>query len=92
MYLMLLSLTGYPIKFVNSIKIRKMTINYAIRAIAGTFIIVSLLLGYTVNELWFLFTAFVGLNLIQSSFTKWCLMEKILIKAGMEKSGDDCSC
>jgi hypothetical protein len=62
-----------------------MTINDAIKAIAGTFIFVSLLLGYHVNELWFLFTAFVGLNLIQSSFTKWCLMEKILIKAGMRK-------
>ncbi|MCK5372699.1 MAG: DUF2892 domain-containing protein [Cyclobacteriaceae bacterium] len=69
-----------------------MTINDAIRAIAGTFIILSLLLGYNVNELWFLFTAFVGLNLIQSSFTKWCLMEKILIKAGVGKTGDNCSC
>ena len=89
---MSLNLTGNPGSFVDSIKIRRMTINDAIRAIAGTFIIVSLLLGYNVNELWFLFTAFVGLNLIQSSFTKWCLMEKILIKAGMEKSGDNCNC
>ena len=89
---MSLNLTGNPVSFVDSIKIRRMTINDAIRAIAGTFIIVSLLLGYNVNELWFLFTAFVGLNLIQSSFTKWCLMEKILIKAGMEKSGDNCNC
>ena len=62
-----------------------MTINDAIRAIAGVFIMTSLFLGYNVNEKWYLFTAFVGLNLFQSSFTKWCLMEKILIKAGMKK-------
>lgn len=49
-----------------------------IRAIAGIFILVSLLLGYFVSEYWFLFTAFVGVNLFQSSITKWCLMEDIL--------------
>lgn len=68
-----------------------MTINNAIRAIAGTFILISLFLGYFVNEYWFLFTTFVGINLIQSSFTKWCLMEKILVKAGMGKTDDSCS-
>lgn len=68
-----------------------MTINNSIRAIAGTFILISLFLGYTVNEYWFLFTAFVGINLIQSSFTKWCLLEKILIKAGMSKADDSCN-
>jgi len=69
-----------------------MTTNDAIKAIAGVFIVTSLLLGYYVNEKWFLFTAFVGLNLFQSSFTKWCLMENVLIKAGMKKSGSDCNC
>ncbi len=69
-----------------------MTINDAIKAIAGVFIIISLLLGYFVNEYWLFFTAFVGLNLFQSSFTKWCLMEKILMKAGMESSGANCNC
>ncbi len=69
-----------------------MTINDAIKAIAGIFIVGSLLLGYNVNEKWFLFTAFVGVNLFQSSFTKWCLMEKILVKAGMKKTGDSCNC
>jgi DUF2892 family protein len=49
-----------------------------IRAIAGSFILLSLALGYFFNPMWYLFTAFVGLNLIQSAFTKWCLMEDIL--------------
>jgi hypothetical protein len=59
-----------------------MPMHYAIRLIAGTFVLVSLALGYWVNPLWFLFTAFVGLNLIQSAFTRWCLMETILAKLG----------
>ena len=58
-----------------------------IRAIAGTFILVSLALGYFHSRYWLLFTAFVGLNLLQSAFTKWCLMEVILDKLGVaEKS------
>lgn len=60
-----------------------MTVNNAVRVIAGVFILGSLLLGYYVNELWYFFTAFVGLNLFQSGFTKWCLLEKILKKAGL---------
>jgi len=55
-----------------------MTIENKIRAIAGTFVLGSLALGWWVNPLWFLFTAFVGLNLLQSAFTRWCLMEDIL--------------
>lgn len=54
-----------------------------IRAIAGTFVLMSLALGYFVSPYWLLFTAFVGLNLLQSSFTKWCLMEDLLKKAGI---------
>ncbi len=54
-----------------------------IRIIAGTFIMVSLILSRVHNEYWLLFTAFVGLNLFQSGITKWCLMEKILIKLGV---------
>lgn len=60
-----------------------MTIDNMIRAIAGTFVLVSLTLGYVHSHYWHLFTAFVGLNLLQSAFTHWCLMEKILIKAGI---------
>ncbi len=51
-----------------------------IRFIAGSFVLASLALGYFVSPYWFLFTAFVGVNLIQSSVTKWCFMETILKK------------
>jgi len=61
-----------------------MTINDTIKLVAGIFIVLSVSLGYFVNELWFLFTLFVGLNLFQSSLTKWCFLETILRKAGME--------
>lgn len=57
-----------------------MTIENKIRAIAGTFVLASLALGWWVSPYWFLFTAFVGLNLLQSAFTKWCLMEDMVRK------------
>ena len=56
-----------------------------IRAIAGTFILVSVGLGWFHSRYWLLFTAFVGLSLLQSAFTKWCLMEEILDKLGVAK-------
>jgi len=62
-----------------------MPMHYAIRLVAGTFVLGSLALGWFVNPLWFLFTAFVGLNLIQSAFTRWCLMEQILAKLGVAR-------
>jgi hypothetical protein len=49
-----------------------------IRAIAGIFVLASLALGYFLHPAWFLFTTFVGANLLQSSITGWCLMEDIL--------------
>ena len=58
--------------------------NRIIRAIAGTFILISLLLALYVNQNWLWFTAFVGANLLQSSITKWCLMEDILSKLGVK--------
>jgi hypothetical protein len=58
--------------------------NRIIRAIAGAFILISLLLAIYVNKNWLWFTAFVGANLLQSSFTKWCLMEDILTKFGIK--------
>lgn len=54
-----------------------------IRAIAGAFVLISLALGYLHSPYWHLFTAFVGVNLLQSAFTRWCLMENILEKAGI---------
>lgn len=49
-----------------------------IRRFAGSFVLLSLALGWWVSPWWFLFTAFVGVNLIQSTFTGWCLLERIL--------------
>ena len=49
-----------------------------IRRFAGAFILLSLALGYWVHPAWFLFTAFVGVNLLQSSFTTFCPLERIL--------------
>lgn len=62
-----------------------MTLDHKIRLIAGTFILLSLALGYWVTPWAYLFTAFVGLNLIQSSLTKWCLMEDILKATGVHR-------
>jgi hypothetical protein len=59
------------------------SMHYAIRRIAGLFVLISLALGWFVSPYWLLFTAFVGLNLLQSSFTHWCLMETILTKTGL---------
>ena len=56
-----------------------------IRAIAGVFILASLALAHFHSLYWLYFTAFVGLNLLQSAFTKWCLMEDILAKLGVAK-------
>lgn len=56
-----------------------------IRAFAGTFILVSLLLAIKLNNLnWLWVTAFVGANLLQSSISKWCLLEVILSKLGVK--------
>jgi hypothetical protein len=58
--------------------------NRIIRAIAGAFVVLSVILGMYVNENWLWFTVFVGANLFQSSLTKWCLMEDILRKFGIK--------
>ncbi len=60
-----------------------MKMHYLIRGIAGLFVLLSLALGTWVSPYWYLFTAFVGLNLLQSSITKWCLMEDILARLGL---------
>ena len=91
MYSLSQTLTSTSITFVSRIKTQDMTINDTIKLIAGSFVLLSITLGYFVNPYFFLFTAFVALNLIQSSFTKWCLMDKILQKAGVKQGGDSCS-
>ncbi|MEX0894106.1 MAG: DUF2892 domain-containing protein [Gemmatimonadota bacterium] len=66
-----------------------MPLHYKIRLIAGLFILASLALGWWVHPAWFLFTAFVGVNLVQSSLTRWCLMEDILRWTGIHREGPD---
>ena len=60
-----------------------MTIERILRGIAGLFVMASLALGYWVNPNWYWFTAFVGFNLFQSSFTNWCPMMWFLRKLGV---------
>lgn len=60
-----------------------MTVNRWLSIIAGLFIMISLALAHFVNPNWLWFTAFIGLNLFQSGFTKWCPMMTILKKLGI---------
>ncbi len=57
-----------------------------IRRFAGTFILGSLLLAHFHSQHWLWFTAFVGFNLLQSSFTGFCPLENILRKLGVGQS------
>ena len=61
-----------------------MTIERTLRLMAGLFVLISLALGLWVNQYWYLFTAFVGLNLFQSGLTNWCPMMTFLRKLGVE--------
>lgn len=63
-----------------------MTVDRYLRLIAGFFVMLSLGLGYWVNPYWYIFTAFVGLNLFQSAFTNWCPMITILKKLGVRSA------
>ena len=60
-----------------------MSMEAALRLIAGTFVVVSVVLGVWVSPWWLAFTAFVGLNLVQSAFTGWCPMMALLRRAGL---------
>ena len=60
-----------------------MTVERALRLIAGTFVALSVLLGIYVNANFLWFTLFVGVNLFQSAFTNWCPMMVILRKSGL---------
>jgi hypothetical protein len=60
-----------------------MNVERLLRMIAGFFIMLSVGLGYWVSPYFYLFTAFVGLNLFQSAFTNWCPMMTFLRKAGV---------
>ncbi len=60
-----------------------MTVNHYLRLIAGFFIMLSVVLSQLHSPNWLYFTAFIGLNLFQSSFTNWCPMMTILRKLGV---------
>ncbi len=60
-----------------------MKVERLLRLIAGGIVMLTLALGYWVSPYWYLFTAFVGLNLFQSAFTNWCPMMSILRKLGV---------
>jgi hypothetical protein len=62
-----------------------MTVNESLRAIAGFFVLASLALGWWVHPGFYLFTAFVGVNLLQSAFSGWCPMMAILRRAGVRE-------
>jgi len=62
-----------------------MTVNNGVRVVAGIFVLASLALGWWVHPYWLFFTAFVGVNLIQSAFTGFCPAEKILKKMGLKE-------
>lgn len=63
-----------------------MTIDRIVFAVAGTLVLVGLVLGLVVNPWFFVLDGFVGLNLLQSAFTGFCPLAIILRKAGMPES------
>jgi hypothetical protein len=72
-----------------------MTINRVVRIIAGFFVLLSLALGVKasplfVSEYWLWFTVFVGFNLLQSGFTNFCPMDKILKRLGVPENCKTC--
>lgn len=67
-----------------------MTLENTIRALAGTLILASLTLAHYMNPNWLWLTAFVGFNLLQSAFTRFCPAEIILKKLGVGQGGGSC--
>ncbi|MGJ8684945.1 MAG: YgaP family membrane protein [Nonlabens sp.] len=62
-------------------------LNTYFRIIVGFMVLLSVVLTVYVSPHWMWFTVFIGVNLIQSAFTKWCLLETILQKLGIKKEG-----
>ena len=67
-----------------------MKLEYAIRILAGTMVLISISLAHWVNSWWLLLAAFVGVNLIQSALTGFCPAEIVLKKLGVGRDGDSC--
>ena len=66
-------------------------LNTYFRVIVGIMVLLSVVLSVYVSPNWMWFTVFIGVNLIQSAFTKWCLLETILMKLGVKKGSGSCS-
>ena len=66
-------------------------LNTYFRVLVGSFVLLSVVLTVYVSQNWLWFTVFIGVNLIQSAFTKWCLLETILMKLGLKKEGGSCA-
>ncbi|MEO9503046.1 YgaP family membrane protein [Nonlabens ulvanivorans] len=66
-------------------------LNTYFRVIVGTMVLLSVVLTVYVSPNWMWFTVFIGVNLIQSAFTKWCLLETILVKLGVKKEAKGCA-
>jgi hypothetical protein len=67
-----------------------MKMHMIIRRFAGTFILLSLALAHFHSRSWLWFTAFVGFNLLQSSFTNFCPLEIMLKQCGVGKAAGSC--
>ena len=61
----------------------RMTVQEGLRAVAGAIVLISLALGYWLHPGFFLLTAFVGANLLQSGFSHWCPMMSLLRRSGL---------
>jgi TRAP-type mannitol/chloroaromatic compound transport system permease large subunit len=66
-------------------------LNKYFRVIVGVMVLLTVVLTYYISLDWLWFGVFIGVNMIQSSFTKWCLLEVVLQKLGIKKEGDSCS-
>ena len=62
-----------------------MTLENSIRLLAGTLVLISVTLGHIISPYWFLLTVFVGVNLVQSSVTKYCPAEMIFARLFFDK-------
>lgn len=69
-----------------------MTLDNAVRAFAGTMVLISVALTYFVHPYFVWLTVFIGFNLIQSSFTGICPAAMVMKKLGIGRGGDGASC
>ncbi len=69
----------------NGISVKSMKVNDWVHVIAGTFVFISSMLGYFTTKYWLFFTMFVGLNLFQYGFTRFCHLAIALKKAGVKE-------